>query len=157
MKNNLIERYIYAVTKRLSNSVKEDVAMELSSLIEDMLNERCGEVIPSEKDIYIVLTELGKPEELYEKYNSNSKNCLIGEPYYTTYKFILKIVLICVAFGMTLSSIIVMFMSADIIWYESVLNWVSMIFSGLISGFAFVTFIFAVFYQKNIYIKSNFD
>ncbi|MEG1620963.1 MAG: hypothetical protein RR322_03535 [Oscillospiraceae bacterium] len=157
MKNNLIERYIYAVTKRLSNSVKEDVAMELSSLIEDMLNERCGEVIPSEKDIYIVLTELGKPEELYEKYNSNSKNCLIGEPYYTTYKFILKIVLICVAFGMTLSSIIVMFMSADIIWYESVLSWVSMIFSGLISGFAFVTFIFAVFYQKNIDIKSNFD
>lgn len=49
MKNNLIERYICAVTKRLSNSLKEDVAMELNSLIEDMLSERCGEVAPSEK------------------------------------------------------------------------------------------------------------
>ncbi len=157
MEHNLIERYIYAVTKRLSNNIKEDIATELNGLIEDMLMDRCGEITPTEKDIYIVLTELGNPEDLYEKYNSNGKKCLIGEPYYTTYQLVLKVVLICVAFGMTLSSIIVMITNADILWYEAAFSWISMMFSGLMSGFAFVTLVFAILYNKNIDIQTKFD
>ena len=106
MNNDLIERYIYAVTKRLPGKTREDVARELRTLIEDMLKERCGEVTPSDKDIRVVLTELGTPNELYEQYAGDGKRCLIGPPYYTTYVFVMKIVLICVAFGMTLSAVL---------------------------------------------------
>ena len=78
MNNDLIERYIYAVTKRMPENTKNDVSDELRGLIDDMLCERCGDVIPGDKDVRIVLTELGTPQELYEKYNNSicSKNCV---------------------------------------------------------------------------------
>ena len=60
--NDLIERYIYAVTRRLPRSKQEDMAKELRGLVEDMLLERCGEAMPEEKDVRIVLTELGSPQ-----------------------------------------------------------------------------------------------
>ena len=50
MNLDLIERYIYAATKRLPKKQREDVAQELRGLIDDMLNERCKEVTPTEKD-----------------------------------------------------------------------------------------------------------
>ncbi|HHZ05482.1 MAG TPA: hypothetical protein GX401_01635 [Clostridiales bacterium] len=157
MKNDLVNRYIYAVTKRLPNNMKDDVASELSGLIEDMLTERCGEVVPTEKDICIVLNEIGSPNELYEKYDVDGKKCLIGSPYYSTYKLVLKIVLVCVAFGMTLSALIIQITTPNAIWYENVLSWFSMLWFGLISAFAFVTLIFAVFYHKGINIGNEFD
>lgn len=74
MKNDLIERYIYAVTKRLPQKVQKDISDELRTLIDDMLAERCGELVPEEKDIRVVLTELGTPEELYENIILTIKN-----------------------------------------------------------------------------------
>ena len=94
MKNDLIERYIYAVTKRLPQKVQKDISDELRTLIDDMLVERCGELVPEEKDIRVVLTELGTPEELYEKYNPDNKKCLIGSPYYSTYFLLFSMLII---------------------------------------------------------------
>lgn len=78
MKNDLTERYIYAVTRRLPRKQREDVSMELRGLIDDMLDERCGDVVPTEKDIRVVLTELGTPQELYARYDEEADKCLIG-------------------------------------------------------------------------------
>ena len=72
MKNDLIERYIYAVTKRLPKKIQEDVSQELRTLIDDMLMERCGDATPNEYDIKSVLTELGTPNELCEKYSPDT-------------------------------------------------------------------------------------
>lgn len=158
MRNNLIERYIYAVTKRMSAKVRNDVSDEIRSLIEDMLAERCGDVLPTEKDIKVVLTELGSPQEITEKYNTDNKNCLIGYPYYSTYKLILKTVSICTIFGICLSAIIIQIISPPPeIWYESVLEWFTKIISGLIFAFSFVTLLFAFFYHKDIKIKEIFN
>ena len=95
MKNNLKERYLYAVTKRLSPKIREDVSLELQGLMEDMLLERCGEAEPTEEDVKSVIRELGTPAELYAKYADNADACLIGQPYYSSYKLALKIVLAC--------------------------------------------------------------
>ena len=38
----LIERYIYAVTRHMPSDMKKDVADELTSIIQDMLEEKCG-------------------------------------------------------------------------------------------------------------------
>ena len=43
MKNDLVNRYIYAVTKRLPNNMKDDVASELSGLIEEIGRASCRE------------------------------------------------------------------------------------------------------------------
>lgn len=155
MKFELVERYIYAVTKRMPKKMKNDVALELQTLIYDMLEERCKEITPTEKDVKVVLTELGTPEELYEQYDSDSKKCLIGQPYYSTYKLVMKIVLICAALGLTLASVLGDMVSAESIrWYEVLLNWMAALWSGLIFAFAFVTGLFAFFYHKGIPIDS---
>lgn len=38
MKNDLIERYIYAVTKRLPQKVQKDISNELRTLIDDIVS-----------------------------------------------------------------------------------------------------------------------
>lgn len=156
MNNDLIERYIYAVAKRLPGKTREDVARELYTLIEDMLKERCGEVTPSDKDIRVVLTELGTPNELYEQYAGDGKKCLIGPPYYTTYVFVMKIVLICVTFGVTLSALILFFFERGetVSWFAAMGQWVRMLWEGLLGSFAFVTFLFAFFDYKGISVDN---
>lgn len=168
MKDSLIERYVYAVAKRLPSKMQEDVIQEIRGLIDDMLLERCGDVKPSEKDIRVVLTELGSPKELAEKYDTSAKNCLIGPPYFVTYKYVLKIVLVCVGIAMLVSSVfstvidsVEVFKNAEIMlqstkfWIDLFSNMFVMVAEGLVFCFAFVTLLFAVFYHKDIKIDNE--
>lgn len=153
MKSDLIERYIYAVTRRLPGKTRRDVAKELQTLIADMLEERCGEMTPSEKDIRVVLTELGTPAELYEKYDNDSYQCLIGQPYYTTYKYVLKIVLLCVAFGMSVAGAVSYLMDGDgLLWWEAVFEWLGMMWNALLSAFAVLTAVFVFLERRKVSI-----
>lgn len=156
MNQDLIERYLYAVTKRMPRKQREDVSQELRGLIDDMLAERCGGLTPTEKDVRVVLTELGTPQELSEKYDENETRCLIGQPYYGTYVFVMKIVMICTAVGLTLSSAILQIMEPQV-WYAAVGQWLSMLWQGLLTAFAIVTALFAFFYQKGIRIREPFS
>lgn len=156
MNNDLIERYLYAATRRLPRKQREDVARELRGLVDDMLCERCGDRTPEEKDIRIVLTELGSPQELYAKYDEDAQKCLIGQPYYGTYVFVLKIVLACAAFGLTVSAGILQLLEPQA-WYGAVAQWLAMLWQGLLSAFAFVTVLFSVFYRKGIKISEPFN
>lgn len=90
----LIERYIYAVTRHMKKDEREDVAKELQSIIEDMLLERCSEEEPNEATVKDVLNELGNPSDLYEKYSVDGKDYLIGAPYYGVYKSVMRTVLL---------------------------------------------------------------
>lgn len=156
MNQDLIERYLYAATKRLPGKQRDDVAQELRCLVDDMLCERCGNLTPTEKDIRIVLTELGTPQELYEKYNEDAQKCLIGQPYYGTYRIVLKTVLACVAGGMTVASILLQILEPQA-WHAAAAQWLAMLWQGLVSGFAFVTILFAVFSRRGIRIGEPFN
>ncbi len=156
MNQDLMERYLYAVTRRLPERNREDVARELRGLIDDMLVERCGSRSPEEKDLRIVLTELGSPQELYEKYNEDGGKCLIGPPYYSTYKYVMKIVLIAAAAGLTIASAILWAMEAMRPW-EGILAWLSNVYNGLLSAFAIVTLLFIFFYKKKVPLTEPFN
>lgn len=156
MENDLIERYLYAVTNGMSPKIREDVAKELRGLIDDMLSERCGDQPPTEKDIRVVLTELGSPQELQEKYDGDGKNCLIGQPYYRTYKLVLKIVLVCAAFGITLANVLLQLMEPQV-WYAAAAGWLAMLLQTVLGAFALVTLLFAFFYRKGIRISEPFN
>ena len=75
---NLIERYIYAVTRHLPVDQREDVADELKSMIEDQLDEIGSR---SKKDVEKVLISLGDPENLARRYKGG-KQYLIGPAFY---------------------------------------------------------------------------
>lgn len=157
MKNDLIERYLYAVTRRMNPKIREDVKKELSGLIDDMLMERCSEKSPEEKDVRIVLTELGTPQELYAKYADDADQCMIGQPYYSTYKYVLKIALGAVAVGLTIACVILQFLNPQN-WNAAVEQWIEYVSDGLVNAFALITFLFAFYQRKGIKTESyNLD
>lgn len=155
MTNDLIERYIYAVTKRLPAKSRKDVSDELRTLIEDMLEERCQGMTPEEKDVKVVLTELGTPDELAEKYDTSTYKALIGPPYFQTYKFVLRIVVICTALGLAVAGVISELTTPSASIFEACFGWIGTIISGLMSGFAIVTLLFAFFSYKGIKLKND--
>lgn len=155
MKNDLVERYIYAVTKQLPKKNREDVAMELRGLIDDMLMERCGEAEPTEQDIREVLTQLGSPRELYAKYDEDADKCLIGQPYYSTYKLALKAILGAIAGGLVIACMIL-----QILEPQSIGGFVEFLMGnlveGLLFGYAAVTLLFTVLQKKGMKLSENF-
>jgi hypothetical protein len=154
MKNDLIKRYIYAVTRYLPIKIRDDVRKELDSLIADMLAERCGDIQPVEKDVRIILIELGTPEELAAKYSGNENNALISGSYFLVYKRVLKIVLPIVAAGITVASILALCLEWDaalnpwVLFGEAIGRTLEGVIGGGIQAFAVITFIFAVLERK---------
>jgi len=156
MKTDLIARYIYAVTRHLPVKIREDVEKELDSLIADMLAERCGDIEPAEEDIKAVLTELGTPEEMAVKYSGEENISLISGVNFIIYKqilmLVLPIVMIAVAFGLTLAYFLEIDTSLNPL--ESFGMAAGQIVPGIIGGlvypFAIITFIFAVFERKKV-------
>lgn len=157
MENDLMERYLYAVTRHLSPKQRADVARELRGLIEDMLAERCAGAKPTERDLRVVLTELGPPGELARKYDPAGDRALIGLPYFGLYKRVLETVLVCMAVGMTLAQGILALLEPGT-WYLQVGRWLSGLAAGAVGAFAFVTALFAFFSWRGVALEQyNFD
>jgi len=156
MNNDLVERYIYAVTKRMDRKQRDDVAQELRTLIDDMLTERCGSMTPTEKDIRVVLTELGTPQELYAQYDEDKDKCLIGQPYYSTYKFVLKIVLASVVLGVTIAHLLLALVEPQEL-FSAVPGWVTSLWNSGLVSFAFVTILFVFFQRKGVRMTESFN
>lgn len=150
MKSDLIERYIYAVEKRLPYKQRADIKKELHTLISDMLEQRCGNLPPTEHDVRVVLTELGTPGELAEKYNPDKYHALIGQPYYGKYKMVLKIVMIAVAGGLTIASLLALLGEAPKPPFFALMEWFGGLLASEVYAFAFVTGLFAFFERKGV-------
>jgi hypothetical protein len=95
----MIERYIYAVTQKLPQNQRDDIAIELRGLIEDMIEERVGSGEASNQVVEEVLLELGSPREMANKYRG-TKKYLIGPELYDPFLIVLKIVWISMSVGL---------------------------------------------------------
>ncbi len=147
---SLIERYILAVTERLPENIRYDVAEELRSNIEDMLPENA-----TEGDIGEVLERLGNPKKLAQEYNP-TKRYLIGPAIYDSYIAVLKTVVAIAVTVITCIALLdwVLKGSSNII---NVNIWVDL-FSGLIEAAVtgglqaafWVTFVFAIMERTGI-------
>lgn len=137
----ITDRYVYAVTKRLHPSQREDIEKELRSLIEDMLAQRTES--PGRKDVDAVLTELGRPSALADKYRDAKKH-LIGPAYFDTYLLVLKIVLAAVAFGMTVAIAVGLVFDPPGNAGEAVGRTVSSVLTALFQAFGCITIAFAL-------------
>lgn len=139
----LIDRYVYAVVKRLPQAQRADIEKELRGLIDDMLQDRTGGAPPKKVHIEAVLKELGKPSALAAKYRGDEQH-LIGPEYFDLYTMILKIVLIVAPCATAFAQIIGYAVTPPQNVFESIGLFLSSVISAAIHAFAIVTFIFAV-------------
>jgi hypothetical protein len=146
----LIKRYIYAVTKHLPESKRQDVGQELQSLIEETLAERSQSGQATDANTKAVLMELGRPAELALKYDPHAKDALIGQPHFSVYLRVLKIVLLAVTLGMTIASLLEGFIGFEGNVFQFFGSVIGNIWQGLLGAFAWVTVIFAILYQKDV-------
>lgn len=150
-----VERYIFAVTKRLPQKQRSDLEQELRSLIEDMLSEQVKNGKTTEKDIDQVLLELGNPALLADRYRAK-RNYLIGPENYETYFLVLKIVIAAVAFGITLAMTIGFFVEPPGSIVELFIEYFSALFGALVQVFAWITVIFAIIEYRNVSMNEEF-
>lgn len=138
----LIERYIYAVTEKLPQMQRKDIAVELRGLIEDMLEERGGKGNWNKEDVEAVLLELGNPRKLADNYRGKKK-FLIGPELFDSFVLISKIIII--SFVVAIGSV---FFIQSILNPFSVLEYfIDMIVSlvtGIPMAFGWITFVFAL-------------
>ncbi|MEN2768965.1 HAAS signaling domain-containing protein [Ornithinibacillus xuwenensis] len=138
----MIDRYIYAVMQKLPSSQREDIAVELRGLIEDMLEERSNGEAYTAEAIEEVLKELGSPREMAQKYRG-TKRYLISPELFDSYVIVLKIVLI----SMTLSLIAVFAIESIINPVDILDRFIELIVSLVTAtpqAFGWVTLVFAL-------------
>lgn len=140
---DLVNRYIYAVTKGLPATQREDIEKELRGLIDDMLAESAGDSQPTQKDAEAVLLELGEPSQLADRYRE-SKRYLIGPDKFDLYLKILKIVLAAVTFGVTVALVIRCLVDPPTNVAQILGEIISTVISAGFSAFTWVTVIFAI-------------
>ncbi|ANC76494.1 hypothetical protein ABE65_006650 [Fictibacillus phosphorivorans] len=93
---NLIETYISEVTQRLPEKIRDDIAMELRSTIEDMLPDQ-----HTDRDVEDVLMKLGDPIKLATEYN-NKPRYIIGPMFYESY---INILIVAAIISIVVSSL----------------------------------------------------
>lgn len=143
MIQELFDRYVYAVVKKLPQKQRSDISRELRSLLDDMLDSRRMMEEPALADAQALLLELGDPKQLAEKYRE-PKRYLIGPDSYANYSLVLKIVLLCTAFGMALAKTLEYFLEQQEAAWLFAGQGILEIFFALVQAFTWVTVIFAV-------------
>jgi hypothetical protein len=143
---NMIDRYLYDVSRRLPENIRADVERELRSNIEDMLSES-----PSETEIEQVITELGSPAKLAVQYNPRPRY-LISPEVFDDYLMVLKIV--AVILGALLAALAIFkFIFSDTGGVSAdnvaatiaaiITDFVSGAWTGIVQAFFWVTVIFS--------------
>lgn len=148
----IIDRYIYAVTRQLAEGDKKDVASELRALIHDM-TEGEDKDLSEEARVRNAIVELGNPDELASRYRGKDRY-LIGPKYFYAYLLVLKIVLLAILVGVSVATFIGIIFKGSLSW-GLVGDYLGTIFSALLQGSAWVTIIFALLDYKDVDLKKK--
>ncbi|KAF0091997.1 MAG: hypothetical protein FD141_181 [Fusobacteria bacterium] len=149
----LINRYIYAVTKSFPKKQKLEIEEELKANIEDMIEQNSSNYSHEEK-VKKALLELGNPEIVADNYRG-SKRFLIGPFYYELYLMVLKIVVAAVVGGISIALFIKSFFTANIDIANIGLEYLTSIFSGAMQAFAWTTIVFIIIERNNAKLRDE--
>ncbi len=140
--NELIERYIAKVGENLPRKNREDITLELKSLLYDDLEERAGGEAPTKEMTADMLHDFGNPETIAAKYQP--ERYLIGPDLFPVYRVVITVVLIVI----TVVFSIPMLISFITYGFNDIGSWLSsMIFEfgqALLINFAWLTIAFAI-------------
>ena len=115
----LFDRYAAEVAKQLPKKSREDVGLEIRSMLEDSLEDRGGAQgrEPDEEMAVEVLRELGPPSEVAASFSP--ERYLIGPGYYPAFMMVLKIVMTIIVATNLVGLVIALIRSDDVtFWLE---------------------------------------
>lgn len=142
----LIEVYVREVTRRLPEKMRNDIALELRSTIEDMLPDK-----HTEDNVKQALEKLGNPASLAAQYGDRPMH-LIGPKFYDIYISILKLTLTIVSIVALSLFIIEKFASlstTEALSFLTVSGFIAeaigIVFEAGIQNFFWVTIVFVIF------------
>ncbi len=140
----MIDRYVQAVTDRLPEDTREDVARELCANIEDMLPANA-----TERDVRAVLEKLGNPAVLSNEYRQ-VKRYLIGPAMYDTYLSVLKLVAGIAAIAFAFLALIGVITEPGKHITGIIVEVLSAAFQGAVMAFLWVTLVFALLERTGV-------
>lgn len=86
MRNEMIDRYIYDVTKNYSKSQRNRIKSELAQDIDIKIDELGGAEQVDDRQIREVLLEFGTIQDVAKRYAKNGDRALLPQPYFGTYR-----------------------------------------------------------------------
>ncbi len=107
--NHLIDRYVWAVSEKLPQDIRRDVADELHATISDMADAREGNPDDATRE---VLVELGDPAVLARRYGGSPRH-LVGPEFYPDYVAVLKVIAASALPFVLLAQLVVSFWDPD--------------------------------------------
>ncbi|MDY7080783.1 MAG: hypothetical protein SXV54_28200, partial [Chloroflexota bacterium] len=146
----LVDRYVHQVGRRLPKRLRDDVKVELRSLLLDALEERTGleasdETTFSEEDQVAVLEEFGPPAQMAAKYQPRPRY-IIGPKVYSLYLIVVAVLLGAGLLASTVSTAVsgLYAGSARVEILELLGRGLVLFFNIAISGIGSTTLVFAV-------------
>ncbi|WP_342527747.1 hypothetical protein MKY84_03380 [Chryseomicrobium sp. FSL W7-1435] len=124
------DAYIAEVTRRLPQTMREDVALELESTIADMTSDT-----PSQEELFEALRQLGDPVLLASRYLERPLH-LIGPALYPTFISILKIVLpiALIVSGLTALLGVIVDFSEEFSWGQGIIQGILQIVGSMLAA-----------------------
>ena len=136
----LISDYLYTIGKYLPPATRAEILKEIEANLYDYLEENFVKKEYTDEEIEIAIRAMGHPRKVAEAY-MNGVRVLIGAAYIDTYWLVLKIALIGMAIGITISNTLALSNANDGI--SLYLHIVSQICQSSLSVFGLITIIFA--------------
>ncbi|MBE2202331.1 MAG: hypothetical protein IAE79_27215 [Anaerolinea sp.] len=142
--NELIERYVHEVGQHLPRRMSDDIKLELSSLIQDAVEERTAAAgsEATAKVVAEVLREFGKPEDMAASYLP--EQYLIGPALFPIYKLVISIVLGIIGASLLLTMGFTLFGHEPAELGGRLWNIISGFWTAALANLGFITLVFAV-------------
>lgn len=141
---NWLERYTFAVKAHLPANIRDDVATELLTDLQDECDHR-AEVLGhdlSDEDVKNLLRERGHPLTVAAGFQP--RKTLVSESLFPLYSIILKWLVIAVAIAQSTVVLLDVISQADASYVQSVLQLIWSIFSSSLYAFAWLTLVFYI-------------
>ena len=148
--NELIERYVHEVGQHLPRNMRDDIQLELSSLVHDALEERAADsgMAPKTKMAADILREFGKPEVIAAQYRP--EQYLIGPQLFPIYKLVLTIVLVIISVVHVAGLVFMLLRHETAVLGQDAWSWFGSYFQSAALNLGIITMIFAAVERAQI-------
>lgn len=148
--NELINRYVHEVGQHLPRRHREDIKMELRSLLHDSLDELAAKagLEPTPEMAAELLRDFGKPEVIAARYQP--EQYLIGPRLFPIYKLVITIVLAIIAVIHVAGLVFMLLRGETAVLGQSAWEWLGAFFQASVFNAGVVTLVFAALERAQV-------